>query len=81
MTREEAIEHGKEQLEIFGGEHIEFIKFALEALSEESKLDKIVAEIEKLPWVMKDITSEGVDYYIRQSEVLAIINKYRGDNE
>lgn len=33
MTREEAIAHGKEQLEIFGGEHKEFIKLALEALA------------------------------------------------
>lgn len=33
MTREEAINHGKEQLEIFGGEHKKFIEMAIEALS------------------------------------------------
>lgn len=41
MTREEAIEHGKEQLEIFGGEHKEFIKVALKALEQEPCEDAI----------------------------------------
>lgn len=35
MTREEAIKHGKEQLEIFGGEHREFIEMAISALEQE----------------------------------------------
>ena len=37
MTREEAIEHGKSQLEVFGGEHREFIKLAIKALEQEPK--------------------------------------------
>lgn len=37
MTREEAIAHGKEQLDVFGGEHAEFIKLALKALKQESR--------------------------------------------
>ena len=40
MTREEAIAHGKEQLEVFGGEHAEFIKLAIKALEQEPILDK-----------------------------------------
>jgi hypothetical protein len=44
MTREEAIEHGKEQLNIFGGQHREFIEISIKALD---NLDKIRAEIEK----------------------------------
>lgn len=32
MTRDEAIAHGKEQLEIFGGTHREFILMAIKAL-------------------------------------------------
>lgn len=32
MTREEALQHFKEQLDIFGGEHAEAIKVAIEAL-------------------------------------------------
>ena len=34
MTRKQAIEHGKEQLQIFGGEHKEFIKTAVKCLEE-----------------------------------------------
>ena len=37
MTREEAIEHFKEQLDIFGGEHAEAIKVAIEALQNKSR--------------------------------------------
>lgn len=37
MTREEAIAHGKEQIDVFGGEHAEFIKLALKALEQESR--------------------------------------------
>ena len=37
MTREEAIEHGKSQLEVFGGEHREFIKLAIKALEQEPR--------------------------------------------
>lgn len=39
MTREQAIEHGKSQLEVFGGEHREFIKLAIKAL-EQGPCDK-----------------------------------------
>ena len=38
MTIEEGIIHGKEQLEIFGGEHAEFIKMAIHALEMQKKL-------------------------------------------
>lgn len=41
MTREEAIAHGKEQLEVFGGEHAEFIKLAIKALEQEPCEDAI----------------------------------------
>ena len=34
MTRDEAIAYGKEQLEIFGGTHREFILMAIEALEQ-----------------------------------------------
>ena len=38
MTIEEAITYGKEQLEIFGGKHAEFIKMAIHALEMQKKL-------------------------------------------
>lgn len=41
MTREQAIEHGKSQLEVFGGEHKEFIKLAIEALEKEPCEDEM----------------------------------------
>ena len=40
MTIEEGIEYGKEQLEIFGGKHAEFIKMAIHALEMQKKLAK-----------------------------------------
>ena len=38
MTIEEGIAYGKEQLEIFSGEHAEFIKMAIHALEMQKKL-------------------------------------------
>ena len=38
MTIDEAIAHGKEQLEVFGGEHAEFIKMAIHSLEMQKKL-------------------------------------------
>lgn len=38
MTIEDAINHGKEQLEIFSGTHREFIEMAIEALEQLPKL-------------------------------------------
>ena len=38
MTIEEGIIHGKEQLEIFSGEHAEFVKMAIHALEMQKKL-------------------------------------------
>ena len=38
MTIDEAIAHGKEQLEVFSGEHAEFIKMAIHSLEMQKKL-------------------------------------------
>ena len=38
MTVEEGIIYGKEQLKIFGDEHVEFIKMAIHALEMQKKL-------------------------------------------
>lgn len=40
MTIQEAIEHGKEQLDVFGGVHREFIEMAIEALEMRQKREK-----------------------------------------
>jgi hypothetical protein len=44
MTINKAIEHGKEQLEIFGGEHKEFIECAIETMRKYKKVEEIVKE-------------------------------------
>ena len=55
MTREErekAIAHGKEQLEVFGGEHAKFIKLAIETLEKEPCEN--VVERKKGKWIIDD---------------------------
>lgn len=42
MTREEASKYGKEQLEIFGGKHREFIDVALECIEKCEHLEYIL---------------------------------------
>ena len=42
MTIDKAIEHGKEQLEIFGGEHNEFIQTAIDTMRKYKKIKQIV---------------------------------------
>ena len=42
MTIDEAIAHGKEQLEVFGGEHAEFIKLAIKALEKQDRIAQIL---------------------------------------
>ena len=44
MTREEAIKHGKEQLDFFADEHLEFILRAIEALQVEPKTGEWILE-------------------------------------
>ena len=43
MTIDEAIEHGKDQLEIFGGKHKEFIEIAVNTLRKYKKIAEIVS--------------------------------------
>lgn len=44
MTREEIIKYGKEQLDVFGGKHAEFIKSVIELLEQEKVGEWIVDE-------------------------------------
>ena len=44
MTPQEAIKHGKEQLDIFGGEHQEFIEMAIKALEQQPKTGHWIEE-------------------------------------
>lgn len=47
ITREEAIKYGKEQLDVFGGKHAEFIKSVIELLEQEKVGEWIVDENKK----------------------------------
>ena len=42
MTTDEAIKHGREQLEIFGGEHREFIECSLDIMRKYRLIEHIV---------------------------------------
>lgn len=44
MTKDEAIKYGKEQLEVFGGKHAEFIKSVIELLKQEKEGEWIVED-------------------------------------
>lgn len=87
MTIDEALEHGKEQIEIFGGEHKEFIECALSTMRKYQKmqgvLDKVRAEIKEWYWqadkqaLAKDpcVVDAMIDLFIRT------IDKYKAESE
>ena len=60
--REKAIVHGKEQLEVFSGEHAEFIKLAIEALEKEPDEDAVSRQA-SIPKEWQD-TFKDVDDFI-----------------
>ena len=62
MTIEEGIIYGKEQLEIFSGEHAEFIKMAIHALEMQKKLAEF-SGMDICNWV------EDFDEYIHETSV------------
>ncbi len=63
MTIDEAIEHGKEQLEIFGGEHKEFIEIAIETMR---KYQKIVQ-------IMERTVDDGTSMYDTLEEIEEVV--------
>ncbi len=79
MTREEALQHFKEQLDIFGGEHAEAIKVAIEALSAEAvpKGDDLISRE-----AAKDIAFRSPffsDALIEELDALPSADRQRGE--
>ena len=73
MTRKEALQHFKEQLDIFGGEHAEAIKVAIEALNrEQEKYDAICSELAAL----KNNLNEPIEVAMAYEKSIAIVRKY-----
>lgn len=69
MTIEEGITHGKEQLEIFGGEHAEFIKMAIHALEMQKKLSEF-SGMDICNWIEDyDYDEENISEYEYETSV------------
>ena len=71
MTKDKAIKYGKEQLDVFGGKHAEFIKLAIELLEQDS--DKKLLEIKQII-EERDEDSMPEDYFYID-KIREVINK------
>ena len=76
MTREEVIKYAKEQLDVFGGKHAEFIESVIELLKQ-----KPVPRNKKVRLIDADKLYEYIDYvkdacngYIAAEDILKIID-------
>lgn len=58
MTREEAARHFKEQLDVFGGEHAEAMKVAIEALSVDAEPKRVLQGYNKGANIIQTIRHE-----------------------
>ena len=71
MTIENAIKHGQEQLEVFGGEHREFIETSLDTMRKYQKIEQII-RIYDTPWEfhtlrgtvdkIREVIEDGTDH-------------------
>jgi hypothetical protein len=65
MSIDKAIEHGKEQLEIFGGEHKEFIETAINTMRKYKKIEQILDDCDLEAWevleMIKEVVVDGND--------------------
>lgn len=69
MTIEKAIAHGKEQLEIFGGKHAEFIKMSIHALEMQKKLSEF-SGMDICRWIEDyDYDEENISEYEYETSV------------
>ena len=77
MTREEVIKYGKEQLEVFGGKHAEFIKSAIELLKQKPisrNKEMRLIDANKLYEYIDDV-KYTCDTYAKVEDILEIIDR------
>ena len=71
MTKDEAIKYGKEQLDVFGGKHAEFIKLAIELLEQDD--NKKLLEIKQ---IIKEHDEDSMpEDYFYIDKIREVINK------
>lgn len=68
MAIDKAIEHGKEQLEIFGGEHKEFIETSIDTMSKYQKIEQILDDYILESWEVLEKIKEAVKNDKRRKE-------------
>ena len=65
MSIDEAIEHGKEQLDIFGGEHKEFIETSIETMRKYQQIEQMLDDCDLEAWEVlekvKEVVVDGND--------------------
>jgi hypothetical protein len=65
MSIDKAIEHGKEQLDIFGGEHKEFIEIAINTMRKYKQIEQILDDCDLEAWevleMIKEVVEDGND--------------------
>lgn len=71
MTKDKAIKYGKEQLDVFGGKHAEFIKLAIELLEQDS--NKKLLEIKQIIEERDEDSMPEDCFYI--DKIREVINK------
>lgn len=78
MTKTEAIQHGEEQLKIFGGTHREFIEMALKSLKQEpcELVQKAYEDGKKDGYVQAKVEQESCDDAISRQAVIDAIKNY-----
>lgn len=82
MTREEAIAHGKEQLEVFSGEHAEFIKLAIKALEQEPCEDAVSRQyiIEKFNEINRTAELDRLFEVVEKAPPVTYAKLEKGEN-
>lgn len=67
MSIDKAINHGQEQLEIFGGEHKEFIETAINTMRKYQQIEQILDDCDLEAWEVLEMIKEVVAEHERNN--------------